>query len=36
MPTTFFVDADGAVVHRHSGLVTLSQLNDLVDEHLAS
>ena len=36
MPTTFFVDADGAIVHRHSGLVTLEQLDDLVDEHLTS
>lgn len=36
MPTTFFVDEDGAIVHRHSGLVTLNQLEELVDEHLTS
>lgn len=36
MPTTFFVDEDGAIVHRHSGLVTLSQLEGLIDEHLTS
>lgn len=34
MPTTFFVDADGAVVHRHSGLATRDQLRGLIDEHL--
>jgi len=34
MPSTFFVDADGAVVHRHAGLMTEQQLRDLVDEHL--
>jgi len=36
MPTTFFVDEDGAIVHRHSGLVTRMQLEDLIDEHLTS
>lgn len=36
MPSTFFVDADGAIVHRHAGLVTRPQLEELLDEHLAS
>jgi cytochrome c biogenesis protein CcmG, thiol:disulfide interchange protein DsbE len=35
MPSTFLVDADGAVVHRHTGLVTERQLRDLVADHLA-
>jgi cytochrome c biogenesis protein CcmG/thiol:disulfide interchange protein DsbE len=34
MPSTFFVDADGAIVHRHAGLLTEPQLRDLVDQHL--
>ena len=34
MPSTFFVDADGAIVHRHAGLMTEQQLRDLVDQHL--
>ncbi len=34
MPSTFFVDADGAIVHRHAGLMTEQQLRDLIDEHL--
>ncbi len=36
MPSTFFVDADGAVVHRHAGLLTEQQLRDLIDEHLVA
>lgn len=35
MPTTFFVDAAGAIVHRHAGLLTEQQLRDLIAEHLA-
>jgi cytochrome c biogenesis protein CcmG, thiol:disulfide interchange protein DsbE len=34
MPSTFFVDADGAIVHRHAGLLTETQLRELVDQHL--
>jgi len=34
MPTTFFVDDAGAIVHRHAGLLTEQQLRDLIDEHL--
>jgi len=34
MPSTFFVDEAGAVVHRHAGLMTEQQLRDLIDEHL--
>jgi cytochrome c biogenesis protein CcmG, thiol:disulfide interchange protein DsbE len=34
MPSTFFVDAEGHVVHRHSGLATERQLRDLIDQHL--
>lgn len=36
MPSTFFVAADGAIVHRHAGLLTEQQLRDLIDEHLVS
>lgn len=36
MPSTFFVDADGAVVHRHAGLLTEQRLTELIDEHLRS
>ena len=35
MPTTFFVDDAGAIVHRHAGLLTEQQLRDLIEEHLA-
>ncbi len=35
MPSTFFVDADGAIVHRHAGLLTEHDLHALIDEHLA-
>ncbi len=34
MPSTFFVDADGRIVHRQAGLITEQQLRDLVDDHL--
>jgi cytochrome c biogenesis protein CcmG, thiol:disulfide interchange protein DsbE len=34
MPTTFLVDADGVIVHRHAGLLTEQQLRQLLDEHL--
>lgn len=36
MPTTYFVSADGRIVHRHSGLATEQQLRELIDEHLES
>jgi cytochrome c biogenesis protein CcmG, thiol:disulfide interchange protein DsbE len=36
MPSTFFVDADGTIVHRHAGLMTETQLRELVDQHLVS
>ena len=36
MPSTYFVDADGAIVHRHAGLLTEQQLRDLIDEHLGA
>ena len=36
MPSTYFVDADGAIVHRHAGLLTEQQLRDLIDEHLVA
>jgi cytochrome c biogenesis protein CcmG, thiol:disulfide interchange protein DsbE len=34
MPSTFFIDAQGTIAHRHSGLATRQQLRDLIDEHL--
>lgn len=34
MPTTFLVDADGVIVHRHAGLLTEPQLREMLDEHL--
>ena len=34
MPSTFFVDADGVIVHRHAGLLTEPQLREIIDEHL--
>jgi cytochrome c biogenesis protein CcmG, thiol:disulfide interchange protein DsbE len=34
MPSTFFVGADGTVLHRHAGLLTEQQLRDLIDDHL--
>ena len=36
MPSTFFIDAAGGIVHRHAGLMTEQQLRDLIDEHLGS
>jgi len=35
MPSTIFVDADGNVVHTHSGIVTEDSLLDLISEHLS-
>lgn len=34
MPSTYFVNAAGAVVHRHAGILSEQQLQDLIDEHL--
>lgn len=34
MPTTLFVTPDGVVVHRHTGPLTLTQMTDLLAEHL--
>ncbi len=34
MPSTYLVDADGVIVHRHAGLLTEGQLRDLLGEHL--
>jgi len=34
MPSTYFVNAAGAVVHRHAGILSERQLQDLIDEHL--
>jgi len=34
MPSTYFVNAAGAVVHRHAGILNEQQLHDLIDEHL--
>lgn len=34
MPTTVFVDADGTIVHRHSGPLDAPQLRRLIREHL--
>lgn len=34
MPSTYFVNAAGAVVHRHAGILDEQQLQDLIDEHL--
>jgi cytochrome c biogenesis protein CcmG, thiol:disulfide interchange protein DsbE len=34
MPSTFFVAADGTVVHRHAGILSEQRLRDLIDEHL--
>ncbi|MEX2487512.1 MAG: TlpA disulfide reductase family protein [Nitriliruptoraceae bacterium] len=34
MPSTFFVNDAGAVVHRHAGILTAGQLDSLIDEHL--
>lgn len=36
MPTTAFFSADGELLHSHSGLLTKSALNDLIDIHLRS
>jgi cytochrome c biogenesis protein CcmG, thiol:disulfide interchange protein DsbE len=34
MPSTFLVDEHGAIVHRHSGLLTETALRELIAEHL--
>lgn len=34
MPSTYLVNASGAVVHRHAGILSEQQLQDLIDEHL--
>lgn len=34
MPSTYFVNAAGAVVHRHAGILSQSRLGELIDEHL--
>jgi cytochrome c biogenesis protein CcmG, thiol:disulfide interchange protein DsbE len=34
MPSTYLVNAAGAVVARHAGILTAQQLEDLIDEHL--
>jgi cytochrome c biogenesis protein CcmG, thiol:disulfide interchange protein DsbE len=34
MPSTFLVDERGAIVHRHSGLLTETALRELIAEHL--
>jgi len=36
MPSTFFVNESGVVVHRHAGILSESQLNALIDEHLVT
>ncbi len=36
MPSTYFVNAAGAVVHRHAGILSEDQLQDLIDEHLVA
>lgn len=34
MPSTYFVNGSGAIVHRHAGVVDAQQLHDLIDTHL--
>lgn len=34
MPTTLFVDAEGVIVHRHTGGLTAPQFSELLSEHL--
>jgi thiol-disulfide isomerase/thioredoxin len=34
MPTTLFVEPDGRVAYRHTGPLTLEQMEELLDEHL--
>jgi thiol-disulfide isomerase/thioredoxin len=33
MPTTLFVDADGAILYAHAGPLTQRRLQELIDEH---
>lgn len=34
MPSTFFVNTAGVIVHRHAGILSQAQLEGLIDEHL--
>jgi len=34
MPSTYFVNAAGAIVHQHAGILSEDQLQDLIDQHL--
>ena len=36
MPSTFFVDEQGGIVHRQAGLITEEQLRELIGEHLGT
>ncbi len=36
MPSTFFVDEHGGIVHRQAGLITEEQLRELIAEHLGT
>lgn len=35
MPTTFFVSADGEIVERHTGIMTLDQMRDFVEDGIS-
>lgn len=35
MPSTYFVNRAGAIVHRHAGILSEAELHELIDEHLA-
>lgn len=35
MPSTYFVDAAGTIVHRHAGILSEDQLHQLIDQHLS-
>ncbi len=36
MPSTFFIDEHGGIVHRQAGLITEEQLRELIGEHLGT
>lgn len=36
MPSTFFVNTAGVIVHRHAGILSQAQLEGLIDEHLTN
>ena len=36
MPSTYFVNSAGAIVHRHAGILNEAQLTDLIDTHLVN